>query len=145
MKLSFVNKAIAHKHPGLELVKGDKYFYFAGAGTEVCKQTMVMVPRLNDLTLENWIAEADAVAAEVRAFDEDRAAAEPSGWARTITAASVSFAVSELSDIRIALQDRHSKLLTVQSQYLDRTGKADDDVKIEMDRLAALITKVSNV
>lgn len=139
MKLSFVNKAIAHKHPGLELVKGDEYFYFVGAGTEVCKQTMVMVPRLNDLTLEKWIAEADAVAAEVRTFDKERAEAGMN------IATLPSFAYSELSDIRIALQDRHSKLLDVQSQYLDRTGKADADVKIEMDRLAALIVKVSNI
>ncbi|ARK07526.1 hypothetical protein LAV_00151 [Sphingobium phage Lacusarx] len=60
MQLRTVNKALGAKYPGLELVKGEGYYYFAGAGTEVCKETGVYgAYRLNDLTLDQWLSEAD--------------------------------------------------------------------------------------
>lgn len=66
MQLRTVNKALNAKYPGLELVKGEGYFYFAGAGTEVCCETGVYgVYRLNDFSLDRWIEEADARMAEV--------------------------------------------------------------------------------
>ena len=65
MQLRTINKALEAKHPGLELVKGEGYFYFAGAGTEMCKSASVYVPRLNDLTFEQWMSEADDKMAEI--------------------------------------------------------------------------------
>lgn len=69
MQLRTINKALEAKHPGLELVKGEGYFYFAGAGTEMCKSASVYVPRLNDLTFEQWMSEADAKVAEIAAIE----------------------------------------------------------------------------
>ncbi len=73
VQLRTVNKAIKARWPGtdLELVKGDDYFYFIGAGTERCKTASVYVPRLNDLTLDRWLEEAEDKMAEVDKRIED--------------------------------------------------------------------------
>lgn len=70
LRLSTVNKAL----PGdLELVKGEGYFYFAGTGMESVKTASVYVPRLNDLSLDRWIAEATDLMAEYEAIKAGRA------------------------------------------------------------------------
>lgn len=73
MQLRTINKALSAKYPGLELVKGEGYFYFAGAGVEMISQeTGVYVYKLNDLTLDHWIAEADRRMAEVAQIEADQ-------------------------------------------------------------------------
>jgi len=61
--LKQVNKAIkADGHYDIELVKGDGYFYFCTIGTAdeswidkgYLPSPCVMVPRLNDLTINGW-------------------------------------------------------------------------------------------
>lgn len=59
-----VNKAIASRNIKAELVRGSGYFYFVGPDVEYAGTTSVMVPRLNDLTLAQWIEEAVVTAAE---------------------------------------------------------------------------------
>lgn len=58
MRLATVNKAIAHLN--LELVKGYGYFWFDSPDLLVSSAS-VYVPRLNDLTLEQWVEEAEKV------------------------------------------------------------------------------------
>ena len=73
MQLRTVNKALNAKYPGLELVKGEGYFYFFGAGVEVCKESGVYgAYRLNDLTLDQWINAADEKMREVAQWNLKR-------------------------------------------------------------------------
>ena len=65
LTLATVNKAVAAAVPGAELVKGEGYFYFIGAGFERAKSASVYVPRLNDLSLERWVEEAKSIHAEI--------------------------------------------------------------------------------
>lgn len=65
LTLTTVNKAVAAAVPGAELVKGEGYFYFIGAGFERAASASVMVPRLNDLTLTRWIEELERIHASI--------------------------------------------------------------------------------
>lgn len=44
-----------------ELVKGDTFFYFTKGLTGFWRYTSVLVPNLNDLTLEGWLDEYKAL------------------------------------------------------------------------------------
>lgn len=66
MRLSTVNNGIYNLvHQEMELVKGAGYFYFAGAGMELVESASIYVPRLTDLTFEQWIDEARRLRREV--------------------------------------------------------------------------------
>lgn len=54
----------------------------------------------------------------------------------------VNFKESELSDIRIALQDRIAVIDTKRYAHIDRTGKEDEAAFIERNRLATLLARV---
>ncbi len=69
LQLRTVNKALRAEGINLELVAGEGYFYFIGEGAEHAKQTSVMVYRLNDLSLEQWLVEARALQAEIAAVE----------------------------------------------------------------------------
>ena len=58
MHIKTVNKAIKQAGINAELVRGDGYFYFAGEDVEMSPRSIVYVPRLNDLTIEDWVQEA---------------------------------------------------------------------------------------
>jgi hypothetical protein len=72
MRLSTLNKTIAAEGINLELVAGNGYFYFVGPGSENLYTASVMVYRLNNLTLEQWMAEARDMARQIREYEEDR-------------------------------------------------------------------------
>lgn len=73
MQLRTINKALDAKYPGLELVKGHGYFYFMGAGMEMISQeTGVYTSKLNDLTLDQWLGEADRRMSEVVEIEANR-------------------------------------------------------------------------
>lgn len=55
LTLRKVNKELAPF--GVELVKGDGYFYFEGEVVDNKSYTSVYVFRLNQLTLEQWLEE----------------------------------------------------------------------------------------
>jgi hypothetical protein len=62
MTLKTVNKALAERlGPGIELIRGRGYFYFAGWRTEGWANTSVMVAHLRQLTVEQWIREAEVL------------------------------------------------------------------------------------
>lgn len=68
MQLRTINKAIASKGIAVELVKGDGYFYFVGEAVENADTSSVMVFRLNDLTLDQWMEELDSIIAEIEQY-----------------------------------------------------------------------------
>jgi hypothetical protein len=55
-----VNKALAAREDtaGVELVRASGYFYFVGDAVCFASTTSVMVPRVGDLPVEEWVAEA---------------------------------------------------------------------------------------
>lgn len=56
--LAAVNAAIKAAGGGEQLFKGDDYFYFGEGTAESWRNgTMVMIPRLNDWTIEQWLDE----------------------------------------------------------------------------------------
>lgn len=57
MKLANVNKEILKQFGDIELVKGNGYFYFIGEKVNSL-MVSVHVPRLNDLSLAEWLEEA---------------------------------------------------------------------------------------
>lgn len=59
-----VNKAIAALGGSEELVKGDGYCYFVGGDTENWEQASVYVPRIGDLTVEQWVDEYKSLKAK---------------------------------------------------------------------------------
>lgn len=80
--MKVVNRKIVSKYPYMELVKGKGYFYFAPLTAKqvgtiavistlnwhekvkhlgLLETTSVMTNKLNDLTLEQWIEEADNI------------------------------------------------------------------------------------
>ena len=72
MQLRTINKAIASKGIDVELVKGDGYFYFVGEAVENADTSSVMVFRLNDLTMDQWMEELDSIIAESNKFNPCR-------------------------------------------------------------------------
>ena len=71
IKLKTVNDAV--KHLGVELVQGEGYFYFIPVNDDFehvyFNEYSVMVYRLNQLTLEQWLEEAKAA---VQKFIDDQ-------------------------------------------------------------------------
>jgi hypothetical protein len=57
LTLKTVNKALAAAGIKDELVKGKDYFYFWGDKASEWHSSSVMVPRLSDLTVEEWVKE----------------------------------------------------------------------------------------
>jgi hypothetical protein len=54
-----VNSALKARKIDMELVKGKDYFYFVGDDVDLSADgTSVYVPRVSDLSLEQWIDEA---------------------------------------------------------------------------------------
>jgi len=72
MWIKTVNKAITAEGMNLELVAGDGYFYFVGPGTENLSTASVMVYRLNDLSLDQWMTEAREVARLITNYEDER-------------------------------------------------------------------------
>jgi hypothetical protein len=72
MWIKTVNKAIAAGGINLELVAGDGYFYFVGPGTENLSTASVMVYRLNELSLDQWMTEAREVARLITNYEDER-------------------------------------------------------------------------
>jgi len=57
-----INKRLAPM--GVELVKGEGYFYFVGAPVEKLPSTSIMVFRLNQLTSDQWVETAEKMIAK---------------------------------------------------------------------------------
>lgn len=58
LTLKSVNKALAERGAKEELFYNRQgYYYFAEGNTRRWQSTIVYVPRLNDLTIEQWVAE----------------------------------------------------------------------------------------
>ncbi len=72
MWIKTVNKAITAEGMNLELVAGEGYFYFVGPGTENLSTASVMVYRLNDLSLDQWMTEAREVARLITNYEDER-------------------------------------------------------------------------
>ena len=64
LTLKTVNKAIADKGIKAELVQSKGYLYFIGEDVELAYTTSVCVPRLNRLSLEQWMFELDLLVIE---------------------------------------------------------------------------------
>jgi hypothetical protein len=60
-----VNKAIAARGVAAQLVKGRGYYYFVGDAVSRATHTGVMVFRLNQLTVSEWLDELDRVLATI--------------------------------------------------------------------------------
>jgi len=58
--------ANGHAGKGFCVYRGNGYFYFHGDGTDNWYSTMVCVNRLDDLTLDGWLAAFEALAADCR-------------------------------------------------------------------------------
>lgn len=67
LTLKAVNKALAEAGAAETLVQAKDYFYFADGEAERWPETMVVVCRLNDLTLTEWIARWKALKAQYEA------------------------------------------------------------------------------
>jgi hypothetical protein len=68
VQLRTVNNAFSAAKLPIELVRGKGYLYFVYDDGEKYDTLSVMVPRLNDLALAQWIAEGKEFAAKM----EDR-------------------------------------------------------------------------
>jgi hypothetical protein len=64
LTIKAVNKNLSAAGIKDELVKGQGYFYFWGDKASSWYSSSVMVPYLNDLTIEQWIAEYIRLAKE---------------------------------------------------------------------------------
>jgi hypothetical protein len=62
--LKTVNKTLKEEGIPLELQKGPSYFYFTGYVLDLSDSTSVMVNSLNQLTLGEWIEEAQSLIKE---------------------------------------------------------------------------------
>lgn len=63
MKLSTVNRALVAVGIQAELFRGQDYFYFVGPDVENSPRSIVYVPRLTDLSLAEWVEEAQTLKA----------------------------------------------------------------------------------
>lgn len=53
-----INKELENRgHKGIELVKGEGYFWFTGGETASFRSSSVYVFRLSHLTLDEWVQE----------------------------------------------------------------------------------------
>ena len=60
LTIAAINRAIADKGGKEILIKGNGYFYFWEGDAPDWRSSSVYVYRLNDLTLEQWIADWEA-------------------------------------------------------------------------------------
>ena len=61
MRLSTVNRALVAVGIQAELFRGQDYFYFQGPDVECSPRSIVYVPRLGDLSLADWVEEAQTL------------------------------------------------------------------------------------
>lgn len=64
LTLKKINKELAKHGIKEELVKGVDYFYFCDGDTADWDSTMVMVPRLNDLPMDQWLSEWECLSGQ---------------------------------------------------------------------------------
>jgi hypothetical protein len=57
-----INSALKKQGYNVEIVKGKDYCYFSGRDATMLRQTTVYVPRLKDLTIEQWVGEFEYLA-----------------------------------------------------------------------------------
>jgi len=57
LTLEMINKELKKQGYDTKLVKGEEYFYFVGKEAWNFSCQSVYVPRLNDLSLEQWVKE----------------------------------------------------------------------------------------
>lgn len=69
MQLRTVNNVFSAAKLPLELVKGKDYLYFVFDDGKRYDTLSVMVPRLNDLTLAQWVEEGKQFAARMMGVD----------------------------------------------------------------------------
>lgn len=69
MQLRTVNNAFSAAKLPLELVKGKDYFYFVYDDGKKYDTLSVMVPRLNDIPLAQWVAEGREFCAKMEKTD----------------------------------------------------------------------------
>lgn len=62
-----VNRAIAARHPHMELVRGEGYHYLQFDDGQRFETHSIMCPRLCDCTVDSWVADADDFAARLAA------------------------------------------------------------------------------
>lgn len=62
--LAAVNAALRAAGIAAEIRSGNGYFYFRGPAVDAARTTMVMTPRLSTFTVEQWVDEARAIAAD---------------------------------------------------------------------------------
>jgi hypothetical protein len=65
LTLKTVNKKLKDLGYDVELVKGEDYFYFCGPSIDLRQSTSVMVYRLNQLSLDQWIDELKFILGEI--------------------------------------------------------------------------------
>ena len=70
MRLSTINKAAVKEGLGLELVKGNGYFYVAGPGTEHLDSASIYVYRLADQDQESWLKDMRSFAKEIKEYSD---------------------------------------------------------------------------
>lgn len=68
MRLSSINKAAAAEGIGLELVKGEGYFYVVGPGTEHLDSASIYVYRLSEQNQEAWLKDMRSFAKEIKDY-----------------------------------------------------------------------------
>lgn len=61
LTITAINKALESRGHAERLFPGTGYFYFAEGIASSWPSTMVCVSRLNDLSLEQWIAEHESL------------------------------------------------------------------------------------
>jgi hypothetical protein len=110
LRISSVNKAIAHL--GVELVKGEGYFYFVTSDGVPVDGKSVYVYRLNHLPIDRWISAAEEAAASVReekdlqsAQDAPAAAPDPAPASSTVRAILIDVDRLEINEVEFDSED----------------------------------------
>lgn len=71
LTIKAVNKVIAARGIKAEIVQGKDYLWFYGDDVELAHSTSVMVVRLNQLTIEQWMSELDSIVADHKKAKEE--------------------------------------------------------------------------
>ena len=74
LALKTINKEIQKHFPQLELVKGEGYFYFISDDVDIygLDSTSIYCYKLNDLSLNSWISEAENVDKKLTEYKRDK-------------------------------------------------------------------------